>query len=242
MEKTPWAGGISRRNFLSLSALGLAAAGTGFLGRPGLALGAAAEGPYRLPALPYPQNALEPHVSAKTVGFHYGLHHNGYVKKANQAVVGTRWAAQSLEEVIRATAGKPELSGVFNNAAQVFNHDFYWLSLKPGGGGRPGVNLAKRLDQDFGSFDKFREAFSQAAAGQFGSGWAWLVSEGQQLKVVATSNAETPITRGLKPLLTLDVWEHAYYLDYQNRRADYIAACLDHLLNWDFAARNLAGA
>ena len=197
---------------------------------------------FELPPLPYAEDALEPDYSARTISFHYGKHHKTYVDTLNKLVDGTDLADKSLEDVIMSAAGKPDKQPVFNNAAQVFNHDFYWLSLRPGGGGRPTGRLAERIQADFGGLDKFRAAFSQAAASQFGSGWAWLVVKKGRLAVMKTANADTPIAHGLKPLLTLDVWEHAYYLDFQNRRADYITAFLDHLANWDFAARNLDGA
>lgn len=197
---------------------------------------------FELPALPYAQNALEPHISANTLSFHYGKHHNGYVTKLNAAIEGTDLASKSLEEIIKATAGDSAKAGVFNNAAQVWNHTFYWSSMKPGGGGSPSGALASKIDADFGSFDKFVEQLKTAAATQFGSGWAWLVLDGGTLKTVKTLNAENPIASGQTPLLTIDVWEHAYYLDYQNRRPDYISTFVNSLVNWDFVAENLAAA
>lgn len=198
---------------------------------------------FELPALPYEKDALEPHMSAKTFEFHHGKHHNTYVVNLNGLLDGSDMAGKSLEEIIMATAGDSSKAGMFNNAAQVWNHTFFWNSMKPGGGGAPSGDLAAKIDEAFGSLDKFKEAFKQAGATQFGSGWAWLVvGDGGKLEVVKTPNAENPMTQGKTPLLTCDVWEHAYYLDYQNRRPDFLAAFLDHLVNWDFAAENLANA
>ncbi|MCS6984795.1 MAG: superoxide dismutase [Leptospiraceae bacterium] len=198
-----------------------------------------AKAPFSLPALPYSRESLEPIISANTVDFHHGKHHNTYVTNLNKLIENTPYAAQSLEEIIRNTAGKSDLASIFNNAAQVWNHTFYWYSMKPGGGGKPTGELLSRLEADFGSFEKFKEAFVNAATTQFGSGWAWLVLDGSSLKVVKTPNAEVPFTSGQKPLLTIDVWEHAYYLDYQNRRADYVNAWFEKLVNWDFVRDNL---
>jgi Fe-Mn family superoxide dismutase len=198
---------------------------------------------FELPALPYEKNALEPHMSANTFDFHHGKHHNTYVVNLNGLLDGSDLAGKSLEEIIMATAGDAAKAGMFNNAAQVWNHTFFWNSMKPGGGGAPSGDLAAKIDADFGSFDAFKDAFKQAGATQFGSGWAWLVvGAGGKLEVVKTPNAENPMTQGKTPLLTCDVWEHAYYLDYQNRRPDFLAAFLDSLANWDFAAENLAKA
>ena len=194
-------------------------------------------GPFKLEKLPYAPNALEPHISGRTMGFHYGKHHAGYVRKLNAAVQGSPMASMSVEEIITLTAGKDDKKGVFNNAAQAFNHAFYWQSMTPKGGGTPPSALAARIKADFGGFESFRQAFTAAAATQFGSGWAWLVLDGGKLKVISTSNADTPLAHRKKPLLTIDVWEHAYYLDYQNRREAYIRAYLDHLVDWDWAAR-----
>jgi len=195
-----------------------------------------------LPPLPYAQDALAPVISAETLSFHYGKHHKAYVDNLNKLVAGTELSELPLEAVIKAVAGKPEKAGVFNNAAQIWNHTFFWNSLKPGGGGAPTGAVAKGIDAAFGSFDNFKKEFANAAMTQFGSGWAWLVADKGQLKVVKTPNAETPLTTGQTPLLTIDVWEHAYYLDYQNRRADFVAAVIDKLLNWEFANANLAKA
>ena len=195
-------------------------------------------GPFVLPALPWAENALAPVISAETIGFHYGKHHAGYLTKLNAAADGSDWADLDLEGVIRHCHGKPALQGVFNNAAQVWNHTFYWESLAPGGS-QPSGALAERIDEDFGGLDAFADAFSQAAAGQFGSGWAWLVADGEKLSISTTGNADTPLTDGVTCLLTIDVWEHAYYLDYQNRRPDYLSAVLG-LLDWDRAAERYA--
>ncbi len=194
---------------------------------------------FELPALPYDQSALEPHISANTLSFHHGKHHQTYVTNLNNLVKDSDLAGQSLEEIIRATAGKADQAGIFNNAAQVWNHSFYWNSMKSGGGGAPSGDLAARIDASFGGYDAFAEQFTQAATTQFGSGWAWLVAEGDSLQVVKTGNAETPVSGTAKPLLTIDVWEHAYYLDYQNLRPAYIKTFLESLANWDFAAANL---
>ena len=197
---------------------------------------------YELPALPYDYTALEPCISKSTLEFHHDKHHAAYVKKYNDAVSGTPLDSKSLEDVIKEIAGDSEKSGLFNNAAQAWNHSFYWKCMKPGGGGTPAGDLAAKIDADFGSFDKFVEAFKSAGATQFSSGWAWLVLDGGTLKVTKTLNAENPLTCGQTPLLTMDVWEHAYYLDYQNRRPDYIGDFLGKLVNWDFVAENLAAA
>jgi Fe-Mn family superoxide dismutase len=195
-----------------------------------------------LPPLPYAEDALAPVISAQTMSFHYGKHHKAYVDNLNKLVAGTDLADTPLEKVIAASAGKADKAGVFNNAAQIWNHTFFWNSLKPGGGGSPGGAVGKAVESAFGSQENFRKEFANAAVTQFGSGWAWLVADKGKLRIVKTGNAETPITQGLTPLLTIDVWEHAYYLDYQNRRADFVAAVIDKLLNWDFAAANLARA
>jgi Fe-Mn family superoxide dismutase len=198
---------------------------------------------FTLPDLPYAKDALAPHISSETLDFHHGKHHATYVKNLNGLVEGTDMAPKSLEDIIQETAGKADKQGVFNNAAQIWNHTFYWQSMRPNGGGTPSGKLAEMIDRDFGSFDEFKDAFAKAGATQFGSGWAWLVLNGGKLEVRKTLNAETPLTEsGVTPLLTMDVWEHAYYLDYQNRRPDYISTFLDHLVNWEFAAENLAAA
>jgi Fe-Mn family superoxide dismutase len=198
--------------------------------------------PFSLPPLPFAEGALAPVISAQTIGFHYGKHHKTYVETLNKLVTGTEFEGQSLEAIIKATAGKADKSGIFNNAAQTWNHTFYWNSLKPNGGGPARGALAQKIDGAFGSYDKFKSAFAEAAVTQFGTGWAWLVADAGLLKVVNTGDAEDPLTKGQTPLLTIDVWEHAYYLDYQNRRPDYVKAVIDKLLNWDFAAENLEKA
>ena len=195
-----------------------------------------------LPSLPYAHDALSPHINAETLNFHYGKHHQAYVTNGNKLIEGTEFASMDLVAIIKATAGKANKAGIFNNAAQVWNHTFYWNSMKPGGGGAPNGAIAAKIDADFGSYAKFCELFAQAGATQFGSGWAWLVLNGGKLEVAKTPNAETPLTTGAVPLLTMDVWEHAYYLDFQNRRPDYMKTFLDHLVNWDFANQNLASA
>ncbi len=197
---------------------------------------------YSQPALPYAENALAPHISANTIGFHYGKHHATYIKKYNDAVAGTPHDDQDIEDVIVAIANDPEKAGLFNNGAQAWNHSFYWNSLSPNGGGKPSGQIADKIDTDFGSYDAFKSELANAAATQFGSGWAWLALDNGTLKVVKTANAQTPLTSGMRPLLTIDVWEHAYYLDYQNRRPDYVAAVIDELLNWDFASQNFLNA
>lgn len=194
-----------------------------------------------LPALPYADTALEPHISANTISFHYGKHHKAYVDKTNDAIKGTPHDNASLEEIVKDVAGKNQ--GLFNNAAQVWNHTFYWNSMKPGGGGAPTGAIAKAIDDSFGSYDAFKTEFAAKGAGQFGSGWAWLIAKGGKLEVTNSPNAETPLTdSAATPLLTMDVWEHAYYLDYQNARPGYMTAFLDNLVNWDFANANLASA
>lgn len=196
---------------------------------------------FTLPELPYTQNALEPYISANTLSFHHGKHHNAYVTNLNKLIEGTELESKSLEDIIRETAGKDDKKGIFNNAAQVWNHTFYWHSMKPQGGGQPSGDLLDKINKDFGSFDKFKEEFSNAGATQFGSGWAWLVADKSgKLKVTKTANAETPVTTGEKPLITMDVWEHAYYLDFQNARPKYIETFLNSLVNWDFATKNLS--
>ncbi|HPV22542.1 MAG TPA: superoxide dismutase [Casimicrobium sp.] len=197
--------------------------------------------PFSLPPLPYADNALEPLISANTLSFHYGKHHKTYVDNLNKLVEGKDLAAMSLEDIIKKSAGNPDMAGVFNNAAQIWNHTFYWNSLKPNGGGKPTGAIAAAIDKDLGGYDKFKADFAAAAVTQFGSGWAWLVSDAGTLKIVKTGNAEVPLTKGQTPLLTIDVWEHAYYIDYQNLRAKYVETLIDKLLNWDFANKNFAG-
>ncbi len=197
---------------------------------------------FELPALPYAKSALEPHITANTLDFHHGKHHNAYVVNLNNLTKDSPLAGQSLESVITSVAGDASKAGVFNNAAQVWNHTFYWHCMKPGGGGAPTGQVASAIDSAFGSFDKFKEEFKNAAVTQFGSGWAWLAVDKGKLSIVKTANADTPVAHGQKALLTVDVWEHAYYLDYQNRRPDYVQVFLDHLVNWDYVAENLSKA
>lgn len=187
-----------------------------------------------LPPLPYAADALAPHISKETIDFHYGKHHQTYVNKLNELIANTPNAGKSLEEIVKSSQGP-----VFNNAAQVWNHTFYWHSLKPKGGGKPTGAVAKAIDESFGGYDTFRKEFVDAATTQFGSGWAWLVKDGAKLKIVKTPNAETPLTTAAKAILTIDVWEHAYYIDYRNARPKYIDTYLDQLVNWDFANANL---
>lgn len=198
-----------------------------------------AAAPLVLVPLPYAENGLEPVITAHTIGFHYGKHHKGYVDNLNKLVAGTEYAELSLEKIIAATAGQAEKASIFNNAAQIWNHTFYWNSMKPKGGGEPPAALKQRMEAAFGSVDACKKELAGTAVSQFGSGWAWLVLDGDKLKIVKTANADTPLTKDLKPLLTVDVWEHAYYLDYQNRRIDYVTALLDKLINWEFALQNI---
>jgi superoxide dismutase, Fe-Mn family len=195
-------------------------------------------GSHTLPPLPYADNALDPVISANTLGFHHGKHHKTYVDNLNKLITGTDLADLSLEEIIRSTAGKADKTGIFNNAAQVWNHTFYWNSLSPNGGGEPSAALKQKIEASFGSVEACKKELATAATTQFGSGWAWLVKDGDKLQVTKTSNADLPLTKGMKPLLTIDVWEHAYYLDYQNRRVDYVNAVLEKLINWGFASDN----
>jgi superoxide dismutase, Fe-Mn family len=197
--------------------------------------------PIVLPPLPYEQDALAPVISGNTLSFHYGKHHKTYVETLNKLIVGTEFADMPLEKIIKATSGQADHAAIFNNAAQTWNHTFYWKSLKPNGGGEPPAALKQLIESSFGSVDDCKKELSKAAVGQFGSGWAWLVQDGAKLKIVKTPNAQTPLTESTPPLLTIDVWEHAYYLDYQNRRPDFVQAFLDHLVNWDFVAQNLKG-
>ncbi len=193
--------------------------------------------PIEFPDLPYAANALEPHVSANTLEIHHGKHHKAYVDKLNAAVAGTAYDGQSLAMIV-STAHEAADTGVFNNAAQAWNHTFLWYSMSPSGGGKPAGPLADAIKDRFGNLAGFRDAFKSSALGQFGSGWTWLVRAAEGVDIANTGNAETPLTHGVTPLLTLDVWEHAYYLDYQNKRDAYVDAFLANLINWEFAARN----
>ncbi|MHB8907586.1 MAG: superoxide dismutase [Syntrophales bacterium] len=192
-----------------------------------------------LPELPYAKDALAPVISANTLEFHYGKHHKAYVDNLGKLIAGTDLADRDLETIIKKAAGDPAKAGIFNNAAQVWNHSFYWKCLKAGGGGAPTGAVAAKIAATWGSYEKFAEELKNAGVTQFGSGWAWLVIEGGALKITKTANADTPLVHGQKALLTIDVWEHAYYLDYQNRRPDYLAAVIGKLINWDFVNANL---
>lgn len=224
---------VNRRLFMGMTAGAVAA---------GVAQGAKADAGrapnFKLPELPFDPEALAPVVSSKTLSFHYGKHHQAYVTALNKLTEGTAMSGLPLVDLIKLTAGKPEQAAVFNNAAQVWNHTFYWNSLAPQGGGEPVGALAEAIKSKFGSIQACKDALTQAALTQFGSGWAWLVADRGEVSVVKTANAETPLTTGVKPLLTIDVWEHAYYLDWQNRRPDYVKAVIEKCLNWKFAAQN----
>jgi len=193
----------------------------------------------QLPELPFAKDALEPHMSANTLDFHHGKHHNAYVGKGNELLAEAGLSADTLEELVIAAAKAG--GALFNNVGQHYNHSFFWNSLSPNGGGAPNGAIAEKINTDFGSYEAFKTEFIAGGAGQFGSGWVWLVADGNTLTVVKTANAETPLTQGKTPILVCDVWEHAYYLDYQNRRPDFLASFLDNLVNWDFANANLAG-
>jgi Fe-Mn family superoxide dismutase len=200
---------------------------------------AALSQPIPLPRLPFDLGALAPVISANTLNFHYGKHHKTYVDTLNNLIVGTEFADMPLESIIKATARQSDHTAIFNNAAQAWNHAFYWKSLKPKGGGEPPAELKRLMETSFGGVDQCTKELSNAAVAQFGSGWAWLVQEGEKLKIVKTPDAITPLTDAARPLLTIDIWEHAYYLDYQNRRVDYVNALIENLANWEFAAENL---
>ena len=195
---------------------------------------------FELPELPFEQDALVPHISARTIKYHYGKHHKGYVDKLNDAVDGTKWEKKSLEEIIVANAGSDGDTDLFNNAAQHWNHTFFWDSLSPRGGGKPDDVVARLIKESFGNVDAFQEEFVETAAGEFGSGWAWLVVKNGALDVMTTSDAMTPMAKGVHPLVCCDTWEHAYYLDYQNDRKAFFKAFCEHLINWRFAQDNLA--
>lgn len=197
---------------------------------------------FELPPLPYAMNALEPHISRRTLEFHHGKHHDAYVKKLNELAAGTPYATMPLEEVIRTSADRPEARAVYNNAAQVWNHTFFWSSMRPGGGGEPGSALAGRLREAFGGYPEFRKKFVDAAVGHFGSGWTWLVLDTDKLAIVSTHDADNPLTTKHVALLACDVWEHAYYLDYQNQRKAFVETFLDHLVNWEHVATQLGEA
>lgn len=195
--------------------------------------------PHTLPPLPYAEDALDPMISARTLGIHYGKHHKTYVDNLNKLITDTEFADLSLQEIMSTTAGQANKAGIFNNAAQIWNHTFYWNSLSQSGGGEPPLILKQKIESSFGNLGSCKKELSTAAMTQFGSGWAWLVMNGDKLEVTKTSNAESPLSKGMKPLLVIDVWEHAYYLDYQNRRVDYVNAVIEKLINWGFAEDNL---
>jgi superoxide dismutase, Fe-Mn family len=226
---------IGRRGFLIASAGSVAWLATGGLSRAAEAVPAS---PHVLPALPYAENALAPVITANTIGFHYGKHHKAYLDNLNKLITGTEFADMTLEKIIIETAGKADKPGIFNNAAQVWNHTFYWQGLKPRGGGEPPAPLKQKIDASFGSVDACKKELASTAVSQFGSGWAWLILDGDKIKAIKTANADLPLTTGKKALFVIDVWEHAYYLDYQNRRADYVNGVLDKLINWEFIAQN----
>ena len=194
---------------------------------------------HTLPSLPYAENALDPVISARTLGIHYGKHHKTYVDNLNKLITDTEFTGLTLQEIMSATSGQANKAGIFNNAAQIWNHTFYWNSLSKAGGGEPPLILKQKIESSFGDLNSCKKELATAAMTQFGSGWAWLVMNGDKLEVTKTSNAESPLTSGIKPLLVIDVWEHAYYLDYQNRRVDYVNAVIEKLINWGFAEDNL---
>ncbi len=237
MPKPPADSDSNRRQFVTTATLATAAAATG--GFPSIAKAAA---PLSLPPLPWAEAALDPVISSKTISYHYGKHHKGYVDTLNGLIAGTPLEGQPLEAIVKAASADPAKKGVFNNAAQAWNHTFYWNSLRPKTSkpGKPEGALFGKIEAAFGGYEAFRKEFVDAGMTQFGSGWAWLVSDGGKLKIAKTANADTLLTTSQVPLLVIDVWEHAYYLDYQNRRKDYLAAVVDGLLNWEFAAKNLA--
>ncbi len=191
-----------------------------------------------LPELPFAKDALAPHMSADTLDFHHGKHHNAYVVKGNELLEEAGLEADSLEQLVMEAAKAG--GGLFNNVGQHYNHSFFWNSISPNGGGQPAGAVADAIDASFGSYENFKAEFVTGGVGQFGSGWVWLAAEGETLKIVQTANADTPLTEGLKPILVCDVWEHAYYLDFQNRRPDFLSSFLDNLVNWEFANQNLA--
>ena len=237
---------ITRRDLMIASAglatlSGVAAGAADVPAAPVMPAGTAApvKGPFTLPALPYADGALDPVISANTLGFHHGKHHQAYVDNLNKMTVGTALADMPLEKIITSTYGVSGREGVYNNAAQHWNHSFYWKSLRPQGGGEPPAALRARIATDFGDVKTLLAQWQSAAVSQFGSGWAWLVLDGDKLAIMKTGNADSPLAAGKKPLATIDVWEHAYYLDYQNRRADHVHAVLDKIINWGFIAENL---
>ena len=230
---------MGRRTFVRSLISGCVIAGTGMFGLYRDSVSYAAP-EITQPPLPYKEDALEPYISKKTIEFHYGKHHKAYIDKTNELAGAAGLGSLSLDEIMKKTAGSAGQTSIFNNAAQAWNHNFYWKSMLPGAR-KPDERLTKMIDASFGSYDNFIKELQNAAVTQFGSGWAWLVLEQDKLKVINTSNADNPVVHGQVPLLTLDVWEHAYYLDYQNRRPDYVKAVTENLLNWEFVASNLPG-
>jgi len=222
---------MNRRDFIALGVGGPLAAG--FPSIIGKAAG------FDLPPLPYKDDALAPIISANTIGFHYGKHHRSYVDNLNKLAKGTEFESMALEDTVLLSAKKNN-AAIFNNAAQIWNHNFYWNARRPNGGGKPSGKMMDKINESFGDWDKFRKTLAYTTVSQFGTGWGWLVADKKgKLSVVKTGDADVPMTQGFKPLLTIDVWEHAYYLDYQNRRAAYVDAVIDKLLNWEFALKNL---
>jgi Fe-Mn family superoxide dismutase len=207
-----------------------------------MAIAATTFAPQNLAPLPCAIDALEPVISGRTLSFHHDKHHRTYVETLNKLIVGTELANLRLDQIVTATVGQPDRVSIFNNAAQAWNHGFYWNCLKPKGGDEPPLTLKKKMEAAFGSVNACKKGLVDSAVTQFGSGWAWLVAEGNMLKVMKTGNANDPLAQGLTPLLTIDVWEHAYYLDYQNKRVDHVNAVIDKLANWEFAAENLEKA
>ncbi|HOV85670.1 MAG TPA: superoxide dismutase [Syntrophobacteraceae bacterium] len=240
MTETKTQPSFDRRSFLRTMAGGFVVLGSGLVGLSGCS-SSHSTASLTLPPLPYKLDALEPYISKRTVDFHYDKHHRAYVDKTVELVKDTGLAGLSFKEIMKKTYGSKDKAAVFNNAAQAWNHEFFWNSLKPGGS-KPEGEILKQIEASFGSLDNFKQEFLQVAVGRFGSGWAWLTADGKKLKVSSTSNADNPVVQGQRALLTIDVWEHAYYLDYQNRRADYVKTLIDQVLNWEFAAANLQKA
>lgn len=230
---------MDRRNFLKLSVSLSAMAIIDISSSMSLLHAADSGWSSNVQSLPFAKDALEPYMSARTFDFHYGKHYQTYIDNTRKLIAGTEFSGLPLKDIIQKSSGKPNHIGIFNNAAQSFNHEFFWNSMKPNGGGKPQGRIGNTIEKSYGGYAQFEKEFIDAAMTQFGSGWAWLVQDKSTLKVIKTANADTPLTQGLTPIFTLDVWEHAYYLDYQNRRGDYIRAFLDHLVNWDFAESNL---
>ncbi len=228
-----------RRLFLKTAMAGTALAAGAMLGLPGMAN--AEKVRIELPGLPYAKDALDPYITEQTIGYHYDKHHKGYIEKTKKAIKNTPYEGQSLESIIKGSADNPDQKNIFDNAAQAWNHNFYWKSLTPKSK-PPEGKFAQKIRDDFKGFDNLKKELIETAGGQFGSGWGWLVLDGDKLAVMSTSNADNPLVHGIVPLLTVDVWEHAYYLDYQNERKRYIQALLNKIADWEFAAKNLEAA